>query len=86
MAEKKLRRKSVTVTFSGDDDVVQHIVDSRNVKQGKHVQIFNFKIVLFLLEMIYNCRYFSGTWIFGPNHFGLIPVVTVPFLTASLLG
>ena len=48
MAEKKLRRKSVTVTFSGDDDVVQHIVDSRNVKQGKHVQIFYFKIVLFL--------------------------------------
>ena len=41
MAEKKLRRKSVTVTFSGDDDVVQHIFDSRNVKQGKYVQIFN---------------------------------------------
>ena len=72
MAEKKLRRKSVTVTFSGDYDVVQHIVDSRNVEQGKHVQIFYFRIVLFLLEMIYKCRYFSGTWIFGQKHFGLI--------------
>ena len=72
MAEKKLRRKSVTVTFSGDDDVVQHIVDSRNVKQGKHVQIFYFKIVLFLLEIIYNCRYFSETWIFGTKYLGLL--------------
>ena len=35
MSERKSRRKSVNVTFSGDDDVVQHIVDSRNAKPGE---------------------------------------------------
>ena len=34
MSERKSRRKSVNVTFSGDDDVVQHIVDSRIAKPG----------------------------------------------------
>ena len=34
MSEIKSRRKSVNVTFSGDDDVVQHIVDSRIAKPG----------------------------------------------------
>ena len=36
MAETKSRRKSVNVTFSGDDDVVQHIVDSRSTKPGEN--------------------------------------------------
>lgn len=32
MSERKLRRKSVTVTFAGDDEVLQHIVDANNQK------------------------------------------------------
>ena len=32
MSDRQLRRKSVTVTFAGDDDVLQHIVDANNQK------------------------------------------------------
>lgn len=32
MADRKLRRKTVTVTFSGDDDAVHHIIDSQDKK------------------------------------------------------
>ncbi|WAR06030.1 hypothetical protein MAR_021399, partial [Mya arenaria] len=35
MTDRKLRRKSVTVTFAGDDDVLQHIVDPNNKKDPK---------------------------------------------------
>ncbi|XP_060556304.1 origin recognition complex subunit 2-like [Ruditapes philippinarum] len=32
MSDRKLRRKSVNVTFAGDDEVLQHIVDAHNQK------------------------------------------------------
>ncbi|XP_045207430.2 origin recognition complex subunit 2-like [Mercenaria mercenaria] len=32
MSERKLRRRSVNVTFAGDDEVLQHIVDAHNQK------------------------------------------------------
>ena len=35
MTERKLRRKTVTVSFSGDDDVVQHIIDVTDGKTGR---------------------------------------------------
>ncbi|KAL4229425.1 Origin recognition complex subunit 2 [Mactra antiquata] len=34
MSDRQLRRKSVNVTFAGDDDVLQHIVDANNPKES----------------------------------------------------